>query len=407
MKQAILALEEAVTLLLEQTPAPEVFDAVPLLDASGRVVCQDYFARIDQPPFDRSPLDGYAARHEDLGTAGREHPAVLTVTRQIHAGDAPGKPLGPGESVRVATGAPIPPEATCVAAQEDTDCGKERVEVYVSLKKHQNCVFRGEDFHAGQRLAERGTRLTGAHIGLLAGQGIGEVRVSPRPKVGLLSVGSELVPAGKGGTLLPGRIYDSNSPTLAARVRELGGEAHVEERVPDEPAQISAALERLLEGRDLVITSGGVSVGEHDYMPRVGELLGGKTLFHGLGYRPGGVTLALLKDSRLILCLSGNPFAAFMSLELLAGPVLRKLAGLKEVRLDRLRAVLRGDFSKPSPNRRFIRGRLRGGEVFVEKEGHASGSLLSLTRCNCLIDIPPGSPSLSEGTEVEVIPLQG
>jgi molybdopterin molybdotransferase len=203
-------------------------------------------------------------------------------------------------------------------------------------------------------------------------------------------------------------IYDSNSQLLAARVRELGGEAQVEKGVVDDPAQIAAALERLLEDQDLVITAGGVSVGERDYMPQAGRLLGGKTLFHGLGYKPGGITLALLKDGKLILCLSGNPFAAFMSFELLAGPVLRKLAGLKEARLDRLQAVLRGSFLKPklSPNRRFIRGWLRGGEVFVEKEGHASGSLSSLTRSNCLIDIPAASPPLSDGLVVNVVPLQ-
>jgi molybdopterin molybdotransferase len=403
LSQTTRTLEEATDLLLERTFAPNTSDSVPLLEALGRVICEDCFARTDQPPFDRSPLDGYAARHDDLDAADRENPAVLTVTQRIYAGDAPEKPIEPGEAARVATGAPLPPGATCVVAQENTDRGEERVEVYVSLKKHQNCVFRGEDLLAGHLMAEKGTRLRSPHIGVLAGQGIGEVRVYPRPKVGVLSVGSELVPTGM--PLSPGMIYDSNSQILAARVRELGGEAHVEKGVADDPAQIAAALERLLKDQDLVITAGGVSVGERDYMPQAGGLLGGKTLFHGLGYKPGGITLALLKDDRLILCLSGNPFAAFMSFELLAGPVLGKLAGQKETRLDRLQAVMRGGFPKSSPNRRFIRGWLRGGEVFVEKEAHASGSLSSLTRSNCLIDIPAASPPLPDGAAVEVVPL--
>ena len=186
---------------------------------------------------------------------------------------------------------------------------------------------------------------------------------------------------------------------------ELGGEPCVSERAGDDPEEIAPALETLLESQDLVITAGGVSVGERDCMPQAGERLGAEALFHGLGYKPGGLTLALLKGGKLILCLSGNPFAAFMSFELLAGPVFRKLAGLKEPRLARLQAVLRGNFSKPSPNRRFLRARLAGGEVFLEREGHASGSLSSLTRCNCLVDVPAASPPLVDGSAVEVIPL--
>ncbi|MDR1048568.1 MAG: molybdopterin molybdotransferase MoeA, partial [Synergistaceae bacterium] len=366
----------------------------------------DCFARTDQPPFDRSPLDGYAARHEDLAAAGPGTPAVLTVTQKIYAGDTPEKPVGPGEAARVATGAPLPPGTDCVAAQEDTDRGEERVEVYISLGRHQNYVFRGEDLRAGYRIVEKGTRLKSAHIGVLAGQGIRELQVFPRPRVGVLSVGSELCPFETPLRPLPGMIYDSNSWTLAARIREMGGEPRVAKRAEDDPSRIAAALEDLLEENVLVVTAGGVSVGERDYMPLAGERLGAAPLFHGLGYKPGGITLALLKSGKPILCLSGNPFAAFMSFELLAGPVLGKLAGLKEPRLARLRAVLRGDFPKPSPNRRFLRGRLSGGEVFVEKKGHASGSLFSLTRCNCLIDIPAASPPLPDGSAVDVVPLQ-
>jgi molybdopterin molybdotransferase len=342
-----------------------------------------------------------------LAGAAPETPAILTVTQKIHAGDRPAKTIGPGEAALVATGAPLPSGADCVAAQENTDGGGERVEVYVSLKKYQNYAFQGEHLRAGSLLADRGTRLKSAHIGLLAGQGVKELRVYPRPKIALLSVGSELVLPAKGkeeALLSPGMIYDSNSWSLAARVLELGGQAHVAGLIEDDPVQIAAALEGLLKTHDLVITAGGVSVGERDYMPQAGQLLNTETLFHGLGYKPGGSTLAMLKEEKLILCLSGNPFAALMSFELLARPVLRKLAGLKEpAQSTRIRAVLRGNFPKPSPHRRFIRGRLSGGEVFLEDEGRAS--LLSLSRCDCLIDIPAASPPLLDGAEVEVAPF--
>jgi molybdopterin molybdotransferase len=375
----------------------------PLSEALGRVLAEDCFAGIDQPPFDRSPLDGYALFHGDVAASDKENPAVLTVSQHIYAGDTPAGPLAPGEAARVTTGAPLPPGATCVARQENTDYGEEQVKVYVSLKKHQNYVFRGEDLPAGRLVAAKGVRLRSAHIGTLAGQGFTQAAVYPRPQVGLLSTGSELAPAGE--PLPPGMIYDSNSYTLAARVREWGGQAQAERGIADDPAKIAAALEAILAERDLVATTGGVSVGAHDYMPRVGEILGAEVLFHGLGYKPGGVALALRRGDKLILCLSGNPFAALVSFELLAGPVFRKMAGQTELLTPRVRASLRGDFPKASASRRFLRAKLVGGEVFTERDGHGSGSFSSLTRCDCLIDIPAGSPPMSDGAAVDVILL--
>jgi molybdopterin molybdotransferase len=367
------------------------------------VLAEDCFAGVAQPPFDRSPLDGYALRHSDAAASDRENPAVLTVSQHIYAGEAPKKPLAPGEAARVTTGAPLPVGATCVARQEDTDYGEGQVKIYVSLKKHQNYVPRGEDLPAGQLVAAKGARLNSAYIGVLAGQGLTHVRVYPCPHVGVLSCGSELAPA---GAPLPfGMIYDSNGYTLAARIREWGGQVQAERGVADDPAQIAAALERLLARRDLVVTTGGASVGAHDYMPVAGEKLGGEVLFRGLGYKPGGVALALRRGDKLILCLSGNPFAALVSFELLAGPVFRKMAGQTDLSGRRVRALLRGSFPKASPSRRFLRAKLVGGEVFTERDGHHPGSFSSLTRCDCLIDIPAGSPPLSDGAAVEVLLL--
>ena len=402
-------LEEAINLLLNNTPTPGHLISVPLLEALGRVAARDYVAIFEQPPFDRSPLDGYAVRHEDIASAAPENPAILTVTRKIYAGAGTGEPIGPGEAALILTGAPVPPGADCVVAQEDTDRGAEQVEICRPLKKHQNYVFRGEDLKAGYLLAEKGTRLNSAHIGILAGQGFRELEVYRRNKIAVMSVGNELASPVKDlsdATPLPfGMIYESNSWTLAARALELGEEPSVAKCAADDPSQIAASLQKLLEDHDFVITSGGVSVGEYDYVPQALERCGVKTLFHGLRYKPGGITLGGIKDNKPILCLPGNPFAAFMSFELLARPALGKLAGLKDPATPRLRAVLRGAFSKSSPQRRFIRGLLFGGEVFVEKGGHASGSLSSLSRCNCLIDIPAASPPLPDGSVVDVLPL--
>jgi molybdopterin molybdotransferase len=200
-------------------------------------------------------------------------------------------------------------------------------------------------------------------------------------------------------------IYDSNSWTLAARVRELGGEAHVAERAADDPAEIAAALEKLLEGRDLVITAGGISVGERDFMPQAGEKLGAGMLFHGVALRPGGAAMALEKNGKLLICLSGNPFAAYATFELLAVPVLKKLGGEKTYRSPKAKGVMANNFDRPSEVRRFMRARIEGERIFVPEKGHFPGMLSSLTGCNCLADVPAGTPRLARGDVVDVVPF--
>lgn len=403
MEKTSLSLESAVELLLQTIPAPRRREELPLLSAAGRPVCEDLFARHSQPPFDRSPLDGYALRHEDTASASEERPAVLRVVRCIYAGDPPGEAIGPEEAVRLMTGAPLPPGATCVVRQEDTDQGEEQVAVYTPLKKHENYVFRGEDVREGQLLISKGALLDAGAVGVLAGQGYPAVPVFARPTAGILSTGSELVAAGE--PLKPGKIYDSNRYTLAVRAKALGAEVVMGASTADDPRELARGVADLLGQSDLVITTGGVSVGKHDYMPKVGRLLGARELFHGVACKPGSPALALEKDGKLVLCLSGNPFAAAATFDLLAGPVLRKLAGWADPLPKRVRAALRGGFPKKNTGRRFLRAYIAGGEVFAGPEGHASGTISSFAGCNCLIDIPAGTSPLQDGDAVEVVLL--
>ena len=402
-KTTRISLEAARTLLLERTAPAVETEPVPLLDAVGRVSARPVIAQLDQPPFHRSPLDGYALRSADTAGAGPDRPAVLAVTGRTCAGDAPAAPIGPGQAVRIMTGAPIPAGADCVVRQEDTDLGGETVRVFTPLSPHQNFCFRGEDTAKGACLLAPGVRLDWTYLGLLAAQGITELSVFRRPQVGVLTTGDELVPAGS--PLAPGQIYDSNAPLLAARLTGLGAQALPAPHVGDGPEALAEALARLAPRRGLILTTGGVSVGDKDYMPPAARLLGAEVLFQGVAVRPGSPAMAFLVGGTPVLALSGNPFAALAVFEVLGRPAVERLSGRTGDFPRRLRAVLRGGYPKASPVRRLLRGRLEGGTVTIAGGGHASGMLAGLAGCNCLVDIPAGTAGIAEGDEVGLFVL--
>lgn len=398
-----IAVEEAVESLLSYVNKPSDYEELPLLGGLGRTIRGDVCARINQPPFDRSPLDGYAVIHSDLIGASKQKPARLRVTQYICAGDVPHSTLKPGEAARIMTGAPLPAGATCVVRQEVTDGGNDVVGIYQTQSEYENYCFSGEDIAVGQPLIRDGDRLDCVRMGVLAGQGFAQVKVYPKPKVSLFSTGNEVSPIG--GPLEPGKIYDSNCCLLSLRSVEIGADVVAMDCLPDDPETLASALQKALCCSDLVITTGGVSVGAHDHMPLVGEMLGAHRLFHGIAAKPGSPALALEKDGKLVLCLSGNPFAAFATFELLAAPVIRKLSGRSIVMGKRLTGTLMECFNKPSLGRRFLRARLEAGSVYLPGGRHASGMLCSLVDCNCLVDIPAGSGGLTAGDPVEVIML--
>ena len=343
-------------------------------------------------PFDRSPLDGYALRSADLAGADRDHPAVLEVVDTVYAGDEARIPVGPGQAVRIMTGAMLPPGCDCVVPQEDTDRG-DPVSVFVSLKPFQNYVYQGEDYR-------KGTRLDAASLGVLAGAGITEAEVCRRPRVGLLTTGDEVVSP---GTALPaGKIYGSNQMLLAARLAELGFETETAHR-GDDPAAVAEAMRELLETCDVLLTTGGVSVGDKDIFHQALPLLGAERSFWRVNLKPGTPAMYSLYQGKPILSLSGNPFAAFTTFELLARPLLAALSGEEGPRWGE--GVLDTPFPKASPRRRFIRGRYEHGHITLP-EGHSSGMLASLVGCNCLAELPAGSPPAEAGTRVRILLLE-
>ena len=393
-----ISLEEAVVQMTGPL-SPLGTEILPLERTLSRTLAADVAAPLDQPPFDRSPLDGYALRSADLTGANREHPAVLEVVDTVYAGDEARIPVGPGQAVRLMTGAMLPPGCDCVVPQEDTDRG-DPVSVFVSLKPFQNYVYQGEDYRKGALLLEKSTRLDAAALGVLAGAGLTEAEVCRRPRVGLLTTGDEVVSP---GTALPaGKIYGSNQMLLAARLAELGFETETAHR-GDDPAAVAEAMRELLETCDVLLTTGGVSVGDKDIFHQALPLLGAERIFWRVNLKPGTPAMYSLYEGKPILSLSGNPFAAFTTFELLARPLLAALTGEEGPRWGE--GVLDTPFPKASPRRRFIRGRYEHGHITLP-EGHSSGMLASLVGCNCLAELPAGSPPAEAGTRVRILLLE-
>ncbi|MGN0290048.1 MAG: gephyrin-like molybdotransferase Glp [Lachnospiraceae bacterium] len=396
-----IELEQAVG-IINQRVFPWGTESIPLLEALGRTLAKPVYAKLDQPPFDRSPLDGYALRAEDTVGASRENPIELKVCDKVYAGDSAGIPVQQGQAVRIMTGAMLPKGCNCVIRQEDTDMGEPVVSIYKELKPGNNYVRQGEDYKKDTLLIPGGTRLEAAHLGVLSGAGLKKVEVQFRPRVAVLSTGSEIAEPGE--ELPAGKIYGANSVLLAARLKTLGVSISEIGLVEDNLDIMVNRMKKILEGCELLITTGGVSVGEKDLLHEVLALLGAKQLFWGVRMKPGTPAMFACYEGKYILCLSGNPFAAAATFELLARPILAALSDEEGFLPQKERAILVNDFGKKSPGRRFVRGCYKDGQVELPAE-HSSGLLASMMGCNCLVDIPAGSKELQVGQEVNILIL--
>ena len=394
-------LEEGVRLLLERTQPIERVEELPLERTRGRILAEDVFSPMDLPPFDRSPLDGYAVRSADVAAATSEAPAKLRVIGTECAGDYFAGHVGAGEAVNIMTGAAIPAGCDCVIRQEDTDDGMPFVRIFHPARHHDNFCFQGEDVKKGTLLLRRGEKLSYVSIGVLASLGFTRTRVYTPPRILLLNTGSELIEPGEQAG--PGQIYNANRYLLETRLQELGFSPKVLPACRDESASAARVIAEALPEADLVLTTGGVSVGKKDIMHEVLQLLGAETLFWRLLMKPGMPMLGAIADNKPLLCLSGNPFAALATFELLARPVLSRLARDESLVCRTGEGIMQSDFGKPSPKRRFIRAQCKNGFVDVSRGNHSSGAISSMLGCNVFIDIPAGSGGPRQGDRVRLV----
>lgn len=383
-----ISLEAGLARLMALISPLSRWEQVSLSAAPGRVLAEPVIARLDTPPFPRSPLDGYALRAAETVGASPGQPVRLALA---------------GQAVPVSTGSPIPVGLDCVVKAEDTRREGGMIVLTAPLSPWQNYIFQGEDMRAGAALFPAGTRLDWTCMGALAAQGVETLSVCARPRVGVLSTGGEL--ASPGAALPPGGIYDANGPLLAARLAVLGMEPILLPPVSDDASAIAGCIHAAFTEMacDFLLTTGGVSVGAEDSLPQAAELLKGSVLFHGLAVRPGSPAMAFSVEARPVLSLSGNPFAALAVFEAIGRPALDVLAGQPSPQPRRIFLRL-ADRLPASSVRRLIRAVSVGETVTPAPGGHASGQVYSLAGCNCLIDRLPG-PALPPGAPVSVLPL--
>lgn len=374
---------------------------VPLLEADGRVLAEDVTAAGDVPPFDRSPYDGYAFRAADTAGADAAHPVTLSILEEVPAGSMWSREVTPGTATKILTGAPIPPGADAVTKYEDTVFTAETVTISEVFSAGDNVIPRGEDVQKGQLLAKAGTVIDSALLGTLAAQGITEPLVYGIPKVGLITTGSELAEPGE--ALSGGKIVNTNRYTFLAAVRRAGCAPAITGAPGDDPEDIAGAMNEALDTCDMVITTGGVSVGDYDFTPDAMTRCGAEILIRTLFLKPGGASAYALRDGKLLCGLSGNPASALTNFYAVVLPALRKLRGLMEPHLTEIPVILAEDFSKKSPKTRLIRGILdlsNGSARMHVSKGQGNGVLHSLIGCDLLAEIPAGSPKLPAGTKL-------
>lgn len=381
---------------------------VALENSLHRFLAEDVTADHHVPAFDRSPYDGFAVRACDTAEASREHPVRFEVIDHIGAGAVSEKELAAFQAVRIMTGAQIPKGADAVVMIELTQTFEENGQPFMSLKRRfqpgDNISKTGEDAQKGSVLVRKGTRITPGVTALLATFGYASVPVVRKPVVGIIATGTELLNVSD--TLEPGKIRNSNASMVYAQVIEVGASPLYLGKISDDLDQSFAAVEKAMEKVDFLITTGGVSVGDFDFLPEIYERLGADVLFNKVAMRPGSVTTVAHANDMLLFGLSGNPSACYVGFELFVKPMIRSWLLHDKPHPICAEAVLTKDFPKPNPFTRFVRayvhhqeGKLLAAPVGLDK----SSSVTSLAEANAFIILPGGTRGYESGRTVHVL----
>lgn len=398
----MLSFEQALSIVQEQSsraarePGEET---VSLASTSGRLLAEDLRADRDYPPFHRSTRDGYAVRASDLGTL----PATLDCRGQVRAGDHFGGSVQAGQCLEIMTGAPLPEGADAVVMVEYTRAQGARVEIQRAVEPGENVVRRGSEAPAGAVVLKRGRRLGAGEVALLAALGKASVRVFARPRVGILPTGDEVVPVESRPEWF--QVRNSNAHGLAAQVRVAGGEPCLLGIAPDRKESLRELIRA--SHADLLILSGGVSMGKYDLVKQVLGELGAQFFFHGVAIRPGKPLLFGRLGGTLFFGLPGNPVSTYVTFELFARPAISVLGGGEFAAPVFLRARLARPFRPKAELTFFMPARveMNGNEPVVSLVGwQGSGDLVGVVAANCFLVAHPVQKELAAGDWVDVLP---
>lgn len=405
-----IEVNQAIESVMEFARSGEV-EFVPIEESDGRFLGEDLVADHPVPPFDKSPYDGFAIRAEDTQDASRENPLEFTVIGEIGAGSVFHEPVRNKQAVRIMTGAKIPDDCNAVVMFEDVNegvkYGEPTIQITRKVNKGDNISNTGEDTEKGTVLASKGTFVNPGVVALLATFGYKNVTVSKKPKVGIIATGSELL--GLDEPLQPGKIRNSNAYMVYAQVKRAGAEPIYFGQFSDDLETCYEQVKYALDKVDILLTTGGVSVGDYDYLPAIYEKLGANVLFNKIAMRPGSVTTVAEKQGKLLFGLSGNPSACYVGFELYTRPIIRTFLHSNTPYLKKEIAILGSDFPKSNPFDRFVRGHLcyENGKMVATPVGlDKSNVVTSLAEANILIVLPGGTTGYERGMEVNVILLE-
>lgn len=398
----MIPVEEATKKLLANV-RPLKAEEIPVLKSLGRVLREDIRSPLSIPPFNKSAMDGYAVRSVDIKGASTRSPVELNVLEDIPAGHVGRHRVTKGTASRIMTGAPMPAGADSVVMVEYTERTHGGVSIMSEVPKGKNVARAGEDVKKGQRVLQAGTVIGAAQMGMIASTGRSRVKVGIRPKVLVLSTGSEVLAPGK--EIKPGHIYDSNGYSLIGQAVSRGADARFLGIAPDR----RGALERKIESADdfdILILSGGVSVGDYDLVQDILLEMGVKRIFYKVRMKPGKPTFAGVQGKRFVMGLPGNPVSCMVTFELFVGPLLDTLLGKKQVGPRRGHAFLSEDANLKPGRRKLLRGRLneRDGRLSVRLFRHQeSGILRSMVESDVLVDVPDNVTRLRAGSMVDIV----
>ncbi len=402
----VKTVSEILDILVSFPPLPE--EEIPLSLAQGRFAAHDILSPEDLPPFARSTMDGYAVRAEDTFGAREAEPAVLKIIGEIAMGEAPHLRLSSGQAVKIATGGMLPEGANAVVMIEHTEAVGDLVEVLRPVAPWENVIKKGEDISKGDLLVPRGSRLSPALLGLLAGVGISSLVVRKQPQVAIISTGDELVEATKRPPL--GKIRDINSVSLSAAVRQAGGQPIIKGIIPDVREALFESVLNALDQAEVVLISGGSSVGTRDYTLKVIEdLAGSELLCHGLAVRPGKPTILARVGTKAVFGLPGQVTSALLIFYILVRPLLCHLQGAQGdgLFLPRTKARVSRNLASALGREDYIRARIihQKDGLWVEPIFGRSGLLSPMVKAEALIRIPQNTEGLYQGELAEVFLL--
>lgn len=401
---------EAVERVLEY-PIPIQSELVTINESHERFLYDDIVATNDVPHFDRAPVDGYAIRAIDSKFAAATNPIEFKVIDHIGAGMVSKVKVGPFEAIRIMTGAQMPIECDTVVmlelSSEIERNGQKYMVIKRSFKEGDNISYSGEDAKKGDILVDRGTYINPGIQAVLATFGHYQLKVARKPVIGLFTTGNELLNVRD--PLVPGKIRNSNANMISAQIDRVGAVVKDYGSLPDNIETCYKRIRQALDEVDVLITTGGVSVGDFDYMPIIYENLEAEILFNKVSMRPGSITTVAQLKGKLLFGLSGNPSACYVGFELFVRPVIRRALLSSKPHLRKEVAVLEQDLPKPNPFTRFVRSvyTIQNGTLVVRPSGvDKSNIIMSLIGVNCLIVLPGGTRGFKKGTTVEVLLLE-